>query len=89
MKLIRCATANSPRPVAPIKPGSVMGFGTMPDGTGCDHVDFIDPGAEIQIAFERLGTLRCRFGEPAGILLPSRWPVRQALQKYHGAPHAS
>ena len=70
--------------IAPLKSGSVMGFGTTPDCTGCDHDDFIDPGAEIQITIERLGTLRCRFAEPAGKLLPSRWPVRESLQKYHG-----
>jgi 2-keto-4-pentenoate hydratase/2-oxohepta-3-ene-1,7-dioic acid hydratase in catechol pathway len=70
--------------IAPIKPGSVMGFGTIPDCTGCDHDDFIDPGAEIQITFERLGTLRCYFAEPTGRLLPSRWPVRKPLQRYHG-----
>ncbi len=70
--------------VAPIKPGSVMGFGTIPDCTGCDHDDFIDPGAKIEITIERLGTLRCRFAEPTGKLLPSRWPVREPLQKYHG-----
>jgi 2-keto-4-pentenoate hydratase/2-oxohepta-3-ene-1,7-dioic acid hydratase in catechol pathway len=70
--------------IAPLKSGSVMGFGTIPDCTGCDHDDFIDPGAEIEITFERLGTLRCRFAEPAGKLLPSRWPVRTPLQKYHG-----
>jgi 2-keto-4-pentenoate hydratase/2-oxohepta-3-ene-1,7-dioic acid hydratase in catechol pathway len=69
--------------IAPITPGSVMGFGTIPDCTGCDHDDFIDPGAQIQITFERLGTLRCRFGEPTGRLLPSRWPVRESLRKYH------
>ncbi len=69
--------------IGPIKSGSVMGFGTIPDCTGCDHDDFIDPGAEIQVRIERLGTLRCRFAEPAGKLLPSRWPVREPLQKYH------
>jgi 2-keto-4-pentenoate hydratase/2-oxohepta-3-ene-1,7-dioic acid hydratase in catechol pathway len=69
--------------IAPLKPGSVMGFGTIPDCTGLDHDDFIDPGAEIQITFERLGTLRCRFAEPTGKLLPSRWPVREPLEKYH------
>jgi 2-keto-4-pentenoate hydratase/2-oxohepta-3-ene-1,7-dioic acid hydratase in catechol pathway len=69
--------------VAPLKSGSVMGFGTIPDCTGCDHDDFIDPGAEIQITFERLGTLHCRFAEPTGKLLPSRWPVRESLRKYH------
>jgi 2-keto-4-pentenoate hydratase/2-oxohepta-3-ene-1,7-dioic acid hydratase in catechol pathway len=70
--------------MAPIKSGSVMGFGTIPDCTGLDNDDFIDPGAEIQITFEQLGTLRCRFAEPTGKLLPSRWPVREPLQKYHG-----
>ena len=69
--------------MAPLKPGSVMGFGTIPDCTGCDHDDFIDPGAEIQVTFERLGTLRCRFADPQGKLLPSRWPVRPPMQKYH------
>jgi len=69
--------------MAPLKPGSVMGFGTIPDCTGCDHDDFIDPGAEIQITFERIGTLRCHFAEPEGKLLPSRWPVRGPLRKYH------
>ena len=68
---------------APPKSGTVAGFGTIPDCTACDHDDFIDPGAEIEITFERLGTLRCRFAEPVGKLLPSRWPIREALQKYH------
>jgi 2-keto-4-pentenoate hydratase/2-oxohepta-3-ene-1,7-dioic acid hydratase in catechol pathway len=70
--------------IAPLKPGSAMGFGTIPDCTGCDHDDFIDPGADIAISIERLGTLRCRFAEPAQKLLPSRWPLRPALQKFHG-----
>ncbi len=70
--------------IAPLKPGSVMGMGTIPNCPGRDHDDFIDPGAEIRITFERLGTLRCRLAEPAGTLLPSRWPVREPLQKYHG-----
>ena len=69
--------------IAPLKPGTVAGFGTIPDCTGCDHDNFIDPGAEIQITFERLGTLHCRFAEPKGKLLPSRWPIREPLQKYH------
>ena len=68
--------------IAPLKPGSVMGMGTIPDCTGLDHDNSIDPGAEIQITFERLGTLHCRFAEPAGKLLLSRWPVRETLQKY-------
>lgn len=69
--------------VTSLKPGSVMGFGTIPDCTGLDHDDFVDPGAEIEISFERLGTLRCRLAEPAGKLLPSRWPLRPALRRFH------
>jgi hypothetical protein len=70
--------------IAPLKLGSVMGFGTIPACTGLDQDDFVDPGAEIEITFERLGTLRCRFAEPTGTLLPSRWPLRDPLRKYHG-----
>jgi 2-keto-4-pentenoate hydratase/2-oxohepta-3-ene-1,7-dioic acid hydratase in catechol pathway len=69
--------------ITSLKPGCVMGFGTIPDCTGLDHDDFIDPGTDIEISFERLGTLRCRFAEPEGKLQPSRWPVRPQLQKYH------
>jgi 2-keto-4-pentenoate hydratase/2-oxohepta-3-ene-1,7-dioic acid hydratase in catechol pathway len=69
--------------VTSIKPGTVIGFGTIPDCTGLDHDDFVDPGAEIEIRFARLGSLRCRFAEPVGELLPSRWPLRPALQKFH------
>jgi hypothetical protein len=43
-----------------------------------------DPSAEIEIRFERLGTLRCCSAEPARKLLPGRWPLRPALQKVHG-----
>lgn len=69
--------------VCPLTPGSVMGMGTIPDCTGLDHDDFLDPGAQIAIHIERLGTLHCRFAEPTRPLLPSRWPLRDALTKYH------
>jgi 2-keto-4-pentenoate hydratase/2-oxohepta-3-ene-1,7-dioic acid hydratase in catechol pathway len=69
--------------ISSIQPGTVVGMGTIPDCTGLDHDDFIDPGAEIEIGFERLGSLRCRFAEPARKLLPSRWPLRSALQRFH------
>lgn len=71
--------------IASIQPGTVVGMGTIPDCTGLDHDDFVDPGAAIEIRFERLGSLRCRFAEPARKLLPSRWPLTPALQKFHGA----
>ena len=55
----------------------------MTDCTGLDHDDFLDPDDEVEITFERLGTLRCRFAEPAGALLPSRWPVRSSVRTFH------
>ena len=70
--------------ITSIKPGTVIGFGTIPDRAGPDHDDVIDRGAEIEIRFERLGRLRCRFAEPAAKLLPSRWPLRPAPQRFHG-----
>ena len=69
--------------ICPLQPGTVMGLGTIPDCTGLDHDNFIDPGAHIAITFDRLGTLECRFAEPARKLLPSRWPLRAALEKFH------
>ena len=69
--------------ISSIQPGTVVGMGTIPDCTGLDHDDFVDPGAEIEISFERLGTVRCRFAEPVRKLLPSRWPLRPALKKFH------
>jgi 2-keto-4-pentenoate hydratase/2-oxohepta-3-ene-1,7-dioic acid hydratase in catechol pathway len=71
--------------MAPLQPGTVIGCGTIPDCTGLDHDDFLDPGAEVEIAFERLGTLHCRLAEPEGTLLPSRWPVRSPLLAYHAS----
>jgi 2-keto-4-pentenoate hydratase/2-oxohepta-3-ene-1,7-dioic acid hydratase in catechol pathway len=69
--------------ISSIRPGTVVSMGTIPDCTGLDHDDFLDPGAAIEISFERLGSLHCRFAEPARKLLPSRWPLRTALQKHH------
>jgi 2-keto-4-pentenoate hydratase/2-oxohepta-3-ene-1,7-dioic acid hydratase in catechol pathway len=69
--------------IAPLQPGNTFGFGTIPDCTGLDHDDFIDPGAQIDITFEKLGTLKCRFAEPDSALFPSRWPLRETMKKYH------
>ncbi|HIG40137.1 MAG: fumarylacetoacetate hydrolase family protein [bacterium] len=68
----------------PLKPGTVIGLGTIPGCTGLDFDDFLDPGDGIEISFERLGTLHCQFAEPQAKLAPSRWPVRPELKKYFG-----
>lgn len=69
--------------IFPLQPGNTMGFGTIPDCTGLDHDDFIDPGSRIEITFEKLGTLRCVLSEPNEPLFPSRWPLRETLKHYH------
>jgi len=69
--------------ISPLQPGNAFGFGTIPDCTGLDHDKFIDPGARIEITFEKLGTLRCQFSEPEDTLFPSRWPLRESIKKYH------
>jgi hypothetical protein len=70
--------------IGPIKPGTVIGFGTIPGCTGLDFDDFLNPGDAVEISFSRLGTLRCTFGEPQSSLVTSRWPVREAMEKYFG-----
>jgi hypothetical protein len=50
-----------------------------PDEVG----DPYDLAVSASVNGKRLGTLRCRFAEPAGTLLPSRWPLREPLKKYH------
>jgi 2-keto-4-pentenoate hydratase/2-oxohepta-3-ene-1,7-dioic acid hydratase in catechol pathway len=68
--------------VAPLLPGSVMGFGTIPDCTGLDNGDFLSPGDKVVIAIERLGSLRCRLLEPTVPVQPSRWPHRPELDRF-------
>ena len=64
----------------------------LPFGHGCHREKVFQSQAtfgraggliEIEISLDRLGPLRCRFAEPARQLLPSRWPLRPALQRYH------
>lgn len=62
--------------ISPIRPGTVIGFGTIPDCTGLDHDDFVDPGAQIEITFESLGTPARRTGWP----WYRRDPIRSARQ---------
>lgn len=65
--------------ITPLRSGSVMGFGTVPDCTGLDQGDFLKPGDDIVITFDRLGSLRSKLGKPAEKLLPSRWTARPEL----------
>jgi len=67
---------------APIRSGSVMGFGTIPDCTGLDNGDFLNPDDHVEISIERLGTLTCRLGAPDQPVQPSRWERRPELDRY-------
>lgn len=68
--------------ICPLKSGSIIGLGTIPDCTGLDHDEFLNPGDNIDITFENIGTLRCCLEEPVDRLSNSRWPLRSELRKY-------
>ena len=68
--------------ICQLKPGSIIGLGTIPDCTGLDHDDFLNPGDCIEITMDNLGTLKCYFDKPVGKLSPSRWPLRSELETY-------
>lgn len=67
--------------ICPLQTGTVMGMGTIPDCTGMDVDSFLEPGSDIAIRFERLGTLTTHFAAPARAPLPSRWPARPSLSQ--------
>lgn len=62
--------------ICPLLPGTVLGMGTIPDCTGLDVGEFLEPGVDIEIEFDKLGTLRTHFAKPQRPPLPSRWPAR-------------
>jgi len=69
--------------IGPLVPGTVMGMGTIPDCTGLDLDDFLQPGSDIAIRFDRLGTLTTHFEAPLRTPLPSRWRAREG---WHSTP---
>jgi 2-keto-4-pentenoate hydratase/2-oxohepta-3-ene-1,7-dioic acid hydratase in catechol pathway len=64
-------------------PGTVIGFGTIPDCTGLDNDLWINPGEKIEITFDKLGTLRQNTPEDLGKIEPSRWGNRAELKKFY------
>lgn len=64
-------------PVFTPAPSTVIGMGTVPDCTGLDNDRWIEPGDEVFITFDRLGTLHQRIPEQLPPLDPSRWPARR------------
>jgi hypothetical protein len=64
-------------------PGTVIGFGTIPDCTGLDNDLWINPGEKIEITFDKLGTLRQNTPEDLGKIEPSRWGNREELRKFY------
>lgn len=57
-------------------PGMVIGLGTIPGCTGLDHDTWIEPGDDIAISIDGLGTLRQRVPAPPPNLEKSRWKAR-------------
>ncbi len=64
-------------------PGSVLGVGTIPDCTGLDNDLWINPGEQIEITFDKLGTLRQGMPTHLGKLEPSPWGYREGLRAFY------
>lgn len=61
-----------------LAPGTVVGMGTVPDTCGLDRDEWLRPGDEVAITFERIGTLRQRLGVPDSPPR-TRWAQRRDL----------
>lgn len=48
-----------------LSPGTVIGFGTVPDTCGLDHGDWLDPGDKVEITISGIGTLHQELDVPA------------------------
>jgi 2-keto-4-pentenoate hydratase/2-oxohepta-3-ene-1,7-dioic acid hydratase in catechol pathway len=49
-----------------IHPGEVFGLGTMPGGCGMENDRWLEPGDEIEMRIDRIGSLRNVIGPPPG-----------------------
>lgn len=71
MKLIRFSLGGSKPRFGVVIGGRAVAFASLQQRSGVT-------------GFDRLGSLRRHVGEPVRKLLPSRWSLRPALQKFHG-----
>ncbi len=65
--------------VYPVKPGMVIGMGTVPGCAGLDTDQWIVPGDSIDITFTGLGTLNQKIPSQLPKLQPSSWGIRKDL----------
>lgn len=61
-----------------LRPGTVIGMGTIPGCCGLDNDMWLRPGEKVTIEFDRLGRLEQSFGVPSA-LEPSRWRARRDI----------
>lgn len=59
-----------------LRPGMIIGLGTIPGCCGLDNNQWIEPGDHISITFDSLGTLPQQFPQLPANLEPSRWTSR-------------
>lgn len=63
-----------------LRPGTVIGMGTIPDCCGLDNDLWLRPGDKIYIEFEKIGKLEQTIGIPGKFEL-SRWGYRSDLDQ--------
>lgn len=59
-----------------LRPGMVVGLGTIPGCCGLDNNQWIEPGDLVSISFDKLGTLHQQFPQLPADLSASRWAKR-------------
>ncbi len=59
-----------------LRPGTVIGMGTIPGCCGLDNDLWLEPGDTVKITFEKIGTLEQYIPGLPGNLQPSRWKQR-------------
>ncbi len=59
-----------------IKPGMIIGLGTIPGCCGLDNNQWAEPGDKVSISIEQLGSLNQQFPARPAQIEPSRWEKR-------------
>ncbi len=66
-----------------LRPGTVIGMGTIPGCCGLDNDLWVCPGDRIDITFDKLGTLTQYIPAETGTLSKSRWTTRGELGSFY------
>lgn len=64
-------------------PGTIIGMGTIPGCTGLDNDLWLQPGDDVDITFQGLGTLHQSIPSDIRIFPNIRWKLRSDLKHFY------